>query len=95
MITQSVQEQASPGFTSDGLLLPNAKFQLYPFLIRRSNSKDYSLIRLGCQTVTVVSTTQCGVVASRLLKSGHSAAETCARVSSKFKCKRVDLLHYF
>jgi lauroyl/myristoyl acyltransferase len=91
MITQSVQEQASPGFISDGLLSPSAKFQLYPFLIRRSNSKDYSLIRLGCQTITVVSTTQCGVVASRLLKSGHSAADTCARVSSRFKCQRVDL----
>jgi lauroyl/myristoyl acyltransferase len=88
---QSVQEQLSPGLLPEALLLPNAKFELYPFLIRRINSKDYSLIRLGCRTVTVLWTTEFGVVASKLLNKGSSAAEASARMSSMFKCARVDL----
>src|SRR5437016_4956310 len=82
MITQSIPES---------LLLPNAKLQLYPFLVRRKNAKDYFLMRLGCRTVTVLTTTQSGVVASRLLKSGCTAAEVSVRISSMFKCRDADI----
>ena len=71
MITQPIQEPSVP----EALLLPNAKLQLYPFIARRKNAKDYFLMRLGCRTVTVLTTTQSGVVASRLLKSGCTGKE--------------------
>ena len=87
MITQYIQEQSVP----EALLLPNAKLQLYPFLVRRKNAKDYFLMRLGCRTVTVLTTTESGVAASRLLKSGCSAAEVSARLSSMFKCRDADI----
>jgi lauroyl/myristoyl acyltransferase len=88
---QSVLEKSSPGLLPEALLQSNAKVKLYPFLIRRNNSKDYSLIRLGCRTVTVLWTTQFGVVASKLLSKGCSAAEASARMSHMFRCARVDL----
>src|SRR6266567_2697783 len=87
MITQSIQEQPVP----ESLLSPNARLQLYPFIARRKNAKDYFLMRLGCRTVTVLTTTQSGVVASRLLKSGCSAAEVSAQLSSMFKCRDADI----
>jgi lauroyl/myristoyl acyltransferase len=90
-IMQSVLEKPGTESLPEVVLQANAKFGLYPFLIRKNNSKDYSLIRLGCRTVTVLWTTHFGVVASRLLSRGYSTAEASARMSSIFKCAHVDL----
>jgi len=91
MTMQLLQERPSAGLVLETLSLPDTKLHLYPFLVRRVNAKEYSLVRLGCRTVTVVSTTQSGVLAARLLKRGYSVADACARVASAFHCGSVDL----
>jgi lauroyl/myristoyl acyltransferase len=75
----------------EALFLPDARLQLYPFLTRRKSAKDYFLMRLGCPTVTVLTTTRTGVVASRLLKKGYSITEVSARLASMFRCEHVDI----
>jgi lauroyl/myristoyl acyltransferase len=91
MMTQRAPDQPGPELIPEALLLPDAKLQLYPFLVRRKNAKDYFLMRLGCRTVTVLTTTHSGVVASHLLKRGYSAAEVSDRLSSVFKCEGADI----
>jgi hypothetical protein len=48
-------------------------------------------MRLGCRTVTVLTTTESGAVASRLLKKGYSPAEVSTRLASMFQCESVDI----
>lgn len=91
MITQSAKGQQSLAPIPEELLFPNARLQLYPFLVWRKNAKDYFLMRLGCRKVTVLSTSHPGVVASRLLQSGYSAAEVSTRLSSILKRDGVNI----
>ena len=89
MIAQPVPNQLEG--IPEALLSPNVKIRLYPFLARRKNARDYLLMRLGCPTVTVLSTTDSGVLAARLLMSGYSAAEVSARLSAMAKCESADI----
>lgn len=91
MSTQSIREQASPGSIPEQRFLANAKLELYPFLVRRKNAGDYLVMRLGCRTVTVLSTTHSGVVASRLLKSGYSPTEVSNRLCSMFEYESANI----
>ena len=91
MTTRSILEPASSETIPESLFLANARLELYPFLVRPKNAKDYLLMRLGCRTVTVVSTTDSGVLASRLLKSGLTPAEVSAHLSAKFETEIADI----
>ena len=88
---QLLPDQNGAGTMPEALLLPNVRLSLFPFLVRQNNAQDYSLVRLGCETVTVLSTTQSGVIAARLMKAGYSPAEAGARVASLFKRDHVNL----
>jgi lauroyl/myristoyl acyltransferase len=90
-MTRLGEDQGGAGMITDALRSPNARIQLYPLLVRRNNARDYSLIRLGCRTITVLSTTHSGVLASRLLREGHSAGEVSARLASIFRCEAADI----
>jgi len=85
MIAQSNQGSLSPVAIPEELFLPSARIKLYPFVVWQKNAKDYLLMRLGCRKITMLSTTHPGVVASRLLKCGYSAAEVSTRLSSVLK----------
>ena len=90
MVTPQVQA-AGPEPNPEVLFSPEARLELYPFLARRKNAKDYFLMRLGCPTVTVLATTQSGAIASQLLKKGYSPAEVSARLAAMFQCESVDV----
>ena len=91
MVTLTGQDKPHTELVPESLLSPGVKLGLYPFLAQRKNAKDYFLMRLGCRTVTVVTTTHIGVVASQLLKRGYPASEVSARLSSIFNSDGADI----
>lgn len=91
MTITSADEKTATASVPEALLMPGAKLCLYPFLASQKNAKDYFLMRLGCRTVTVLSTTHFGVMASQLLRKGCSPAEVSTRLSEMFRCEDVDI----
>lgn len=64
---------------------------LFPTVIRRVGAGECSLIRIGCRVVTVVSTSDVGVRAARLLAKGETVGRTKAVIAGDSGCALADL----
>lgn len=84
---------ARPAETASRLPLfePDSVLQLFPFLVRRDNQRDWSLVRIGCETLRVISTSRAGAQGARLLRRGYTLREAAAILSRSNCGKPVSL----
>jgi lauroyl/myristoyl acyltransferase len=66
---------ATPAITSADGVSSESRLKLFPVLIRHVKGDDYSVVRIGCRSLTALATSRMGVEAIRLLRKSQTVTE--------------------